>query len=273
MLHGNPTWSFYYRTLVKGLSSKYRTIVPDHIGCGYSEKPPLKKYDYRLKSRVDDLERLVDHLDLDRNLTLILHDWGGAIGMAYALRHPRKIARLILFNTAAFLMPPGKKLPLRLRLVRDCAPLAALAVLGFNLFARAALVMASSRGLAGAVKAGLVAPYNSWRNRLATLKFVQDIPLNEQDPSYSEIKYLDDNLSQLAHLPTLILWGGHDFVFDNAYLAEWKRRIPRAEVHVFQQAGHYVLEDEPDRILTLVNEFLLRHPVRDTSPNNDDTSL
>ncbi|MBU4209443.1 MAG: alpha/beta fold hydrolase [Proteobacteria bacterium] len=88
MIHGNPTWSFYYRNLVKELSPKFRTIPLDHIGCGLSDKPDIKAYDYRLKSRVNDLEALLDYLDLKEKLTLIVHDWGGIIGMAYAVKHP-----------------------------------------------------------------------------------------------------------------------------------------------------------------------------------------
>lgn len=261
MIHGNPTWSFYFRALIKGLSAQFRTIVPDHIGCGLSDKPDLTVYDYRLKSRVNDIETLSDHLSVNQDITLVLHDWGGAIGMAYALRRPERIARIVIMNTAAFLPPEGKKLPLRLRLVRNFKPLAKPAVLGFNLFAYGALFMASYRGLAKDVRSGLIAPYNSWGNRIATLKFVQDIPLKEDDPSYSLIKTIDENLDKLSHLPMLICWGQHDFVFDNSYLEEWRRRFPRAEVHTFSNAGHYVLEDEPDQILTRIKDFLSRHPL------------
>ncbi|MDF1592377.1 MAG: alpha/beta fold hydrolase [Desulfobacterales bacterium] len=261
MLHGNPTWSFYFRELITGLSGRYRTIAPDHIGCGLSEKPGTERYDYRLKSRVDDLEALMDHLGLCRDITLVLHDWGGAIGMLYALRHPDRIARLVLMNTAAFFPPKAKKLPLRLRIVRNFQPLATLAVQGLNLFAVAALYMAPRKRLSAAVRAGLLAPYNSWRNRIATLKFVQDIPVCGHDPSYDRIRHLDDNLGRLSHLPMLILWGEHDFVFDGDYLREWQIRFPDAEVHCFPDAGHYVLEDQPQRILKLTTEFLMRHPL------------
>jgi haloalkane dehalogenase len=261
MIHGNPTWSFYFRALIKGLSSQFRAIVPDHIGCGLSEKPHPRDYDYRLVNRVDDIEMLIDHLAVGRDITLVLHDWGGAIGMAYALRHPRRIARIIILNTAAFFPPEGKKLPLRLRFIRNANPVATLAVLGLNLFAYAALFMAPYRKLPDDIKSGLIAPYNSWKNRTATLKFVQDIPLKQGDPSYGLIKHLDDNLKQLSHLPMLIGWGLKDFVFDHTYLEEWQRRFPRAEVHRFSDAGHYVLEDVPDRILTLVRDFLLSHPL------------
>ena len=256
MVHGNPTWSFYFRNLVNELSTQFRTIVPDHIGCGLSDKPDINQYDYRLKSRIDDLESLLDHLDLKENISLILHDWGGMIGMAYALRHPKRMGRLIIMNTAAFLPPKGKPLPMRLRLVRNVKPLAIVALQGFNLFALSALYLASHKGLDKDVKSGLIAPYNSWKNRIATLKFVQDIPVGRNDPSYDLVKHADENLHQLSHIPMLICWGKRDVVFDTDYLAEWRRRFPGARVHSFSNAGHYVLEDEPKEIAVLVNNFL-----------------
>jgi haloalkane dehalogenase len=261
MVHGNPTWSFYFRELVKALSDQYRTIVPDHIGCGLSDKPCPADYDYRLKSRVDNLEGLVDYLEIREKITLIVHDWGGMIGMAYALRHPQKIGRLVVLNTAAFLLPANKRIPIRLWLIRNSGPLAALAVLGFNLFAVAALQMASRKGLSREVKKGLTAPYNCWNNRIATLKFVQDIPLNEQDPSYGLVKHADDQLGKFSELPALICWGERDFVFDSDYLNEWRRRLPKAEVHCFPDAGHYVLEDAITEIVPLIRNFLSQHPL------------
>jgi len=256
MLHGNPTWSFYYRELVKSLAPQFRAIVPDHIGCGLSDKPDTERYDYRLKSRVNDLERLMDHLGLKERISLIVHDWGGMIGMIYALRHTERIRRIVITNTAGFFPPAEKRLPLRLWLVRNLIPFAVPAVLGLNLFSRAALYMAPRKKLSKAVRAGLTAPYNSWDNRIATLRFVQDIPLTRKDPSYSLVKYADDNLHRLADIPMLICWGKHDFVFDAAYLAEWRRRFPHADVREFPDAGHYLLEDAADEIIPLVRDFL-----------------
>ncbi len=261
MIHGNPTWSFYYRRLVSALSPDYRTIAPDHIGCGLSEKPALARYDYRLESRVRDLSAFLGGLDIPGKMTLVLHDWGGMIGMAYGVRHPERIGRLILLNTAAYLPPGGKRIPFRLWLIRNLRPLAAPAVLGLNLFAVAALHMASRKGLDRAVKAGLKAPYTSRHNRLATLKFVQDIPLRESDPSYGLVKDVDARLHSLSHIPMMICWGEHDFVFDDAYLKEWQRRFPQAEIHSLAGAGHYVLEDEPETIVPLIRDFLKRHPL------------
>ena len=121
--------------------------------------------------------------------------------------------------------------------------------------------MASEQGLSGEVKRGLTAPYNCWKNRIATLKFVQDIPLAEKDPSYRLVRQVDDQLQMLSELPMLICWGEHDFVFDLDYLAEWQRRFPAAEVHRFPEAGHYVLEDVPETIIPLTRDFLKQHPI------------
>ncbi|MFO7685334.1 MAG: alpha/beta fold hydrolase [Desulfobacterales bacterium] len=261
LVHGNPTWSFYFRALIKALSVRYRVIAPDHIGCGLSDKPGLDRYDYRLKSRSDDLADLIARLELKDKLTLVLHDWGGAIGLAAALRRPEQIGRLIIFNTAAFLPPRGKKLPWRLRVIRNIRGIAQPAVQGANLFVRAALRMAPRRRLPRAVRAGLAAPYNCWHNRIATLMFVRDIPLGKTDPSYELVRIVDENLHKFSRLPVLICWGAHDFVFDADYLREWRRRFPEAEVHTLPDAGHYLLEDAPGRILPLVNGFLQRHPL------------
>ncbi len=260
MLHGNPTWSFFYRNMVNALSGEYRTIVPDHIGCGLSEKPGLDRYDYRLKSRVNDLDRLLIHLDIQEGITLMVHDWGGMIGMVYALRHPERIRRLIITNTAGFFPPKQKGLPFRLWLIRYMTPFAVPAVLCGNLFAAAAVHMAPCTKLPPDVRTGLTAPYNCPGNRIATLKFVQDIPLCREDPSYGLVRYADENLTNLRRIPMLILWGRRDFVFDTDYYHEWRRRFPRAEAHFFEDAGHYLLEDKPNEIASYVKDFLKKHP-------------
>ncbi len=257
MLHGNPTWSFYFRDLVRGLRGTHRVIVPDHIGCGLSDKPDDSRYEYTLAHRVDDLEALLDHLGLTANLTLVLHDWGGMIGMAYASRHPERITRLVLLNTAAFLLPPGKRLPLSLWLGRNTA-LGSWLILRLNFFCRGALRWCVCRRLPETVRAGYLAPYGSSANRIAVLRFVQDIPLQPSDPSYALVRQVQEGLCRFRQTPTLICWGDQDFVFDQHFLAEWRRHLPQAEVHRFADAGHYVLEDAGAAILTLVREFLAR---------------
>ncbi len=256
MIHGNPTWSFYFRNLIRSLSKDYRTIAMDHIGCGLSDKPHPKQYAYQLDQRIRDLEAFIDGLDLQNNINLVVHDWGGMIGVGYALKHIKRIKRLVLLNTAAFLPPEGTTVPIRLKLIRNVRPLAEVAVLGCNAFARAALFMAARKGLSPEVRSGLLAPYNCWSNRMATLKFVQDIPLHPSDPSYATVLKAQEHLHELGHLPILICWGMKDFVFTPPYLAEWRRRLPQARVCSFADAGHYVLEDAADKVIEKVNSFL-----------------
>lgn len=267
MVHGNPTWSFYYRELIKALRGTHRCIVPDHIGCGLSDMPDDSRYRYTLDSRVDDLDALLTHLAIRENLTVVVHDWGGMIGLAAALRRLEAVKRLVILNTGAFLMPAGKRLPLRLKLLRKPHPLATFAVCGLNAFAGGATWMATRKGLSPDIKAGLLAPYDTWDHRRATLRFVQDIPLRPKHPAYATARWTDENLHRLAHLPTLICWGEHDFVFDRHFLAEFRRRFPSAEVHTFADAGHYVLEDAADRVVPLVRDFLHRHPLGEAAAN------
>ena len=256
MIHGNPTWSFYFRNLILSLSGKYRAIAMDHIGCGLSDKPPPNQYTYQLDQRIHDLEKFIDGLALQDDITLVVHDWGGMIGMGYALKRISRIKRLVLFNTAAFFPPTGTKVPIRLKLIRNVKPLAEIAVLGCNAFARGAVFMAARKGLSPAVRSGLLAPYNCWSNRMATLKFVQDIPLRPTDPSYNIVQKAQARLPELAHLPILICWGMKDFVFTPAYLAEWRRLFSQAQVYPIADAGHYVLEDAAEEVIDKVSGFL-----------------
>jgi len=256
MVHGNPSWSFYYRNLVLALRDRYRCIVPDHIGCGFSDKPGDQHYDYTLSRRVDDLERLIDSLDLPEKLTLVLHDWGGMIGMAYAARHPERIGRLVLLNTAAFHLPKEKKFPLGLRICRD-TPLGTLLVRGYNAFSVGASIVGCKKNpMSGELQQAYRSPYDSWGNRIATLRFVQDIPLSPRDRNFALVSEVAASLEKFQDLPVSIFWGELDFVFDPSFLAEWIRRFPQAEVHSYPDAGHYILEDMKDEVVPLIENFL-----------------
>jgi haloalkane dehalogenase len=256
MVHGNPTWSFYFRRLVDALAPTHRVIVPDQIGCGLSDKPDDSRYEYTLASRVDDLEALLDHLGVKRDVTLVVHDWGGMIGFAHAVRHPERIARLVVMNTAAFHMPAAKSLPLALWLCRD-TPLGSWMVRGLNAFALGtAWIGCTRRSMPRDLREAYVAPYDTWENRIANLRFVQDIPLSPGDRAYDLVSSVERGLDSLGSIPMLIAWGMKDFVFDRPFLDEWVRRFPRATVRLFDRAGHYVLEDEPEEIIQAVRGFL-----------------
>jgi haloalkane dehalogenase len=255
MLHGNPTWSFYWRRLIFALRATHRVIAPDHIGCGKSDKPDDQHYDYRLARRIADIGVLVATLEL-RDITLMVHDWGGMIGLGWADRQPELVARLVLLNTAAFGLPPSKRMPSSLRLARDTR-VGAVLVRGVNAFARGATrLCVTRRPLSAEVRDGLIAPYDSWANRRAVLRFVQDIPLAPGDPSFEIVTGVGDRIGQFDDRPVLICWGARDFVFDDHFLRVWQQKLPRAEVHRFADAGHYVLEDAGEEIESLVRRFL-----------------
>jgi len=261
MLHGNPSWSFYYRRLVLALKENYRCIVPDHIGMGLSEKPQAADYPFTLARRVEDLGALLDQLDIKDNITLVVHDWGGMIGMAYAHQHPERIKRLVILNTAAFHLPADKQLPLSLKLSR-IPLLNAVLNQGVNAFCRGAVKYGvTRRPMDAAVAAAYLAPYDNWANRLAVRRFVEDIPMHAGDPGYDTVSSVAAGLTRFSQLPMLICWGMCDFVFDEHFLNGWTARFPAAELHRFADAGHYVLEDAHEQIIPLIQDFLSRHRI------------
>lgn len=250
MLHGNPTWSFYYRDLVRALAPQWRCVVPDHIGMGLSAKPA--DYAYSLATRIADLEALVASLGLKR-VHLVVHDWGGAIGFGLAARRPAMIGRLVILNTAAF---PAGRIPGRIALCK--APLIGpLIVRGGNGFAWPATWMAMHRrALTPEQRRGYLFPYDSWANRVAVSAFVRDIPMQPSHPSWPALVAVEQGLANFRDRPALILWGGRDFCFNDSFLARWQQIFPRAEAQRFADAGHYVLEDAREELLPRIVEFL-----------------
>lgn len=256
MVHGNPSWSFYYRNVVAALSATHQCIVPDHIGCGLSDKPDDSGYDYTLKNRIDDLEALLDHLDVKQNITLIVHDWGGMIGMGFAARHPERIKKLVILNTGAFHLPQSKPFPWALSICRNTLLGTAL-VRGFNAFSSiASYVGVKRQPMPAEVRKAYVAPFNSWANRISTLRFVQDIPLKPGDRNYQLVSDIADSLAQFKNVPMMICWGLQDFVFDKHFLDEWKLRFPKAQVYEFADCGHYILEDASEEVVGHIKQFM-----------------
>jgi haloalkane dehalogenase len=260
MLHGNPSWSYYWRHLVLGLRDRYRCIVPDHVGMGLSDKPDDAAYRYTLQSRVDDLETLLTSLGIDGPVTLAVHDWGGMIGMGWAMRHSLRVKRWVVLNTATFTLPDAKPMPWQLSLGRD-TKLGAFAIRGFNAFSGIASYVGVERRMPADVRRAYVAPYDTWDNRIATLRFVQDIPLREGDPAWELVSAGGRALQAFANRPAFIGWGLRDFVFDKHCLDTFTRAWPNAQVHAFDDANHYVLEDKHDVLVPAIRTFLDRHPL------------
>jgi len=265
MLHGNPTWSFYYRNLVLALRKRFRCVVPDHIGCGLSDKPGDAQYSYTLARRISDIDRLMGHLKSEAPIHLVVHDWGGMIGFGWAVRHSAPIASMVIANTAAFPSPPGKSFPAALWLVRN-TKLGALLVQGLNAFAGIAARVAFKKPVSKEIRQAYTAPYDSWDNRIATLRFVQDIPLRPGDPGHDIVVATESGLSAFCGKPCLLAWGEKDFVFDRHFLNRWIRIFPDAKVLSYPDCGHYIFEDAGQPLTRAVSDFLKGY---DHRPEND----
>jgi len=252
-VHGNPTWSFYWRNLILGLRNDFRCLAVDHIGCGLSDKP--QDYEYTLQRRIDDLVRVVEQLDL-QDATLLAHDWGGAIGLGTAQRLRERFSRIVLFNTGAF---PPPFVPWRIAACR-LPMLGTVAIRGCNAFARAALSMAVEKPerMTADVRAGLLAPYDSWASRIAVDRFVKDIPFSPRHRTWRTLEQIEAGLDSLAHLPIQLIWGMRDWCFRPECLDRLVQHWPQVEVHRLEDCGHYVVEDAHERIVPLVRAFLNR---------------
>jgi haloalkane dehalogenase len=240
---------------VLALRGRYRCIVPDHIGCGLSDKPADEHYPYTLARRISDLGALMDHIRPATKVHLVVHDWGGMIGFGWAVERPARIGTMIIGNTAAFPLPAEKKLPAALWLVRN-TKLGALLVQGLNAFSGMAARVAFKKPVSAEVRKAYTGPYDTWDNRIATLRFVQDIPLKPDDPGYEIVHQTEKRLPELAGNPCLIAWGGKDFVFDRHFLKQWKRIFPHASVLEHPDCGHYIFEDGGPLLVQAISDFM-----------------
>ncbi|GAB4249829.1 MAG: alpha/beta fold hydrolase [Acidobacteriota bacterium] len=257
LLHGNPTWCFLWRDLVGELRTFRRVLVPDHLGCGHSDRPRPGDYDFTLEQRVRDLDQFLGAVAPGEVVDLVVHDWGGLIGFGWGVRHPGRIRSLVVLNSAAFTVPESSRLHWVLRWCRR-SPIAKGAMRRWNAFLHGALWLGARKRLPAWVKRGYRAPYRRAADREAIVRFVEDIPLGPADPSYRFLRETEDLLPQLRDRPLLLCWGGRDFIFDGAFLERWRRAFPEAEVALFPEAGHYVLEDAGKAALERICKFLER---------------
>lgn len=250
-LHGNPTWSFYYRKAVRFWKDHSRCIAPDHLGCGLSDKPDSVDFSYNLKNHANNLLELVDHLGVDC-FNLVVHDWGGAIGLTAFAHQADRIRKIVLLNTAAF---PSRDVPLRILFCR-------LPIVGeffvrtLNGFAGPATWMGSANGITDSAKKGLLFPYNNWANRVAIWNFVRDIPYERNHLTLPELQNTSNNLINFSNTPAIACWGMKDFCFHGGYLQKWENIWPHMQSHRFAHSGHYILEDSFEEVRTKVEPFL-----------------
>lgn len=250
-VHGNPTWSFYYRSIVSQFQNKARVIAVDNIGCGLSDKPA--NYDYCLKNHTANLIYLIDQLDL-KNVLMVVHDWGGAIGLGAAVARPERIAKLVILNTAAFVPP---YIPLRIAACR-IPVIGSLAIRYANAFAWTATWMAIDRlkKLPEATKSGLLYPYGTPADRIAIDRFVQDIPMHKEHRTWEVLNQLERELSKLASKPTSMVWGMKDWCFRPECLERLSQHLPQAKIQKLEDVGHYVMEEAPQEVCLAIEELL-----------------
>ena len=247
LMHGNPTWSFYYRNLIKHFSSSYRVICPDHIGCGFSDKP--KDYDYCLKNHYSNVISLLNHLGINE-FDMVVHDWGGAIGFGAVCNGQFNVNKVAVLNTAAF---TDDNIPFSIWLCK-IPVLGPFIVKQFNAFAWPATFMAVTRKLPKFIKKCFLLPYSSPDNRIAISEFVRDIPMFSGHKSWSEIKNIEVFLNNFKGQIGLF-WGGKDFCFNDHFLQRWQAIFPKAPLTYYRDAGHYVLEDARGKIEEDLSRF------------------
>lgn len=250
--HGNPTWSFAWREAIRALAPGRRCVAVDMLGMGLSDSPEF--FDFRLTHHVTTLETVLERLELER-VHLVVHDWGGAIGMGWAHRHPERVASITALNTAAF---PGGRVPRRIALCRTPL-LGPFAMRSFGLFEKPAVRMAVSKvTLEPLVRRGYLAPYRGRARRRAIASFVLDIPTKPGHPSFAELETIGASVRRFADRPAQLLWGERDFCFTPRFREQWLERLPDAEVHTFDDAGHYLFEDERAAFVERLTAFLER---------------
>ena len=257
-VHGDPTWSYLYRNFIKPLSGQRRCIAPDLMGMGKSSVPD-EPYPYRLHHHIENLESLLLQLDLT-NITLVVHDWGGPVGLGFATLHSDRIKQLVLMNTWAFAPWPGGEFPKLLQMIRS--ERGEKFVLEKNGYVRNALLgtTAHAENLTEGVLDAYLAPFPTPASRLALLCWTRDIPVTESDPSFATMQAIEQRLTLLAAKPVLLIWGMEDPVLPESVLRRWQSLYPHATVHEILDASHFLQEDAPAEITGWLNAFLAANP-------------
>ena len=251
MLHGNGTWSYMYRRPIAHLSGRgWRCVAFDHMGFGRSDKPPYLSR-YRLPAHIENALHLIDALDL-RDFILVVHDWGGPIGLGAALERRERIRGVVALNTWAWELPSF--LPPFLREFR-AEGLGEILTLAGNLFVEAIPGGMARREVDPRMMDAYRAPFPDYWSRVGLLGFQRDIPLTARDRSAPVIAEIQRRLPELD-LPFMFVWGMRDRVFQPVFLDQWRELLPDARVVEVEDAAHFVVEDRPDAVSEAIDDFL-----------------
>ncbi len=254
LLHSYPLWSFEFRALIVYYAALgWRCIAPDYVGCGLSDKPVARRY-HTLTQHTANLTALLNSLEL-ADITLVMEDWGGPLGLHYALAHQDQIKRLVLLNTWAFQNTIEHRLHPLVRLVTR--PGIGEVLLGtFNLAFALGVQRWTARELSWAVLNAYRAPFRDRRHRAALVQFPRMINTTPAHPSAAIMRDIESQLDALRRIPTLIVWGADDPVFPPDVAQHWKSLLPRAVGPVLiEGAGHYLPEDASNTLVCHLDRF------------------
>ena len=247
-VHGNPDWSFSYRNLIKHFSNKNRCIAIDHIGFGLSDKPC--DWTYLPEDHATNLSLLLEELDLS-NITLVVNDWGGPIGLSYAILNPDRIKKIVLFNTWCW--PTNDDWYYQLFSKFMGGPIGRLLVRRNNFFVNGVVKMAygDKSKLTEEIQRHYAKPFEIPAERKGSWIFPKEIITSGKwlGQLWSKIDLIKDK-------PVLILWGNKDIAFRDKELKKWMRTLTDFKLQVFENAGHYPHEEQPAKVVELISEFL-----------------
>jgi haloalkane dehalogenase len=246
LLHGEPTWGFLYRKLIPELATVGRVVVPDLFGFGRSDKP-VRHEDYTYDAHYRSIERLVGELDL-RDLTLVVHDWGGPIGLRLAVEHPDRVGRLVMLNTGvgAGRAPSPEWLRFR-ELVR---------AVGTDFTASRLVQVACATRLADDVARAYDAPFPTGEAKAGALAFPELVPTELDHPSAAAMLRVRDALAEWEK-PALVLFSDSDRVFSPAHAERLASHVPGAlPAEIVSGAGHFLQEDKGEEIAARIVRFL-----------------
>jgi haloalkane dehalogenase len=247
-LHGNPTWSFVYRDVIRSLRDEFRCVAVDYPGFGLSSAAPGYRYLPADQAKV--IASFVDTLGLN-GATLVAHDWGGPIGLAAVGHRPAVFDALVLTNTWAWpIAAPHVQI---LSYVMG-GPLGRLLIRQFNLFVNAMIPAGHRlRKPTGDEMTHYQKALASPERRDASAVFPRHITA-----SRAFLAEIEAGLPDLAALPALIIWGTADVAFGNSELRRWERTFTNHHTEIIEGAGHFVQSDAPELFATAIRDWYPR---------------
>lgn len=247
LFHSCPMWSFAYRALIREFSATHRVIAFDLPGFGLSDKPA--SFDYTLNGYINLTESFLSALNLT-DMTFVLHGWGGTAAMGYAVRHPKRIASLVILNSMAF---SDYSIPFRFRICR-LPWLGAKLVVDMRIFLVGNLMKYKKE-----VVEAYEYPLQDRNARLAVYRFMKDIPIVPEADSALVMLEIETGLWMFRSKPVTLIWGMRDWLYTARSLDAWRRYLPNAEVNLLAKAGRYLQEDASDELIKIMRDFLNRN--------------